>query len=100
MRIALQITLAVLTVFGFYFLLKVFNDAVFPQRSMLTAIMIDEKKQLESLDILLQEARSALSLRRRIAVLIPRNVLSKCNQAEKEELCETIDAFHAELYVI
>ena len=101
MGIILHIVVAALAVLGLYFLLKVIFSLIF-QSHTATAVIIEDKISLRSLDILLDDAKSAVlfSQRGRIVVLLPENVLSECDEGDKALLRETAESYGAKIYSI
>ena len=93
--------MAALAVLGLYFLLKVIFSLIFGSHTA-TAVIIEDKISLRSLDILLDDAKSEirLSKRGRIVVLLPENVLSECDEGDKALIRETAESFGAEIYAI
>ncbi len=102
METAFMITVAALAIMGFYFLLKIISSFIFASKSIAAAVMIDRKDQLRNLDLLLDDASSALFAirRRRLAVFVPNEIWSACDEIDKSLAKELIDRFGAELYVI
>lgn len=97
----LHIVIAALAVLGLYFLLKVIFSLIFGSHTA-TAVIIEDKISLRSLDILLDDAKSAImfSKRGRIVVLLPENVLSECDDGDKALLREIAESYGAEVYSI
>lgn len=102
MEIAFQIIVAALSVMGFYFLLKIISSLIFASKHIAAAVMINDKKQLRELDMLLDDASSALFAirRRRFAVFVPSEIWNICDEGDKKLAEEFIDNFGAEFYVI
>ena len=72
MRIAFEVIVAALAVFGLYFLCKVIGGWIFAPECIYATVIIERKDQIFDLELLLKEASSALfcTRGRRIAVLI------------------------------
>lgn len=102
MRITFQIIIAALTVLGFYFCIKTLASLIFTSKQIAAAIIVEGKRQIEDIDLLLTEASSALFAvrRQRIAVIIPEGVWNACNKNEKKFAEEMINNFGAELFFI
>ena len=64
--------------------------------------MIERKEQLRELDLLLDEASSALlaTRRRRIAVFVPDEIWKSCDDSSKSLAKELTDHLGAEFYII
>lgn len=101
MHISLQIIIAALSVAGFYFCLKTMASLIFTNRQIAVAVIIDDKIQLSDLDMLLQDASSALfaTRRRRIAVFVPPQIWNECQDCEKALFIELAERFDAEIYL-
>ena len=102
MRITFQIIIAALTVLGFYFCIKTLASLIFTSKQIAAAIIVEGKRQIEDIDLLLTEASSALFAvrRQRIAVIISKGVWNACNKNEKKFAEEMINNFGAELFFI
>lgn len=102
METAFMITVAALAILGFYFLLKIISSLIFASKSIAAAVIIDDKKQLRNLDLLFDDASSALfaTRRRRIALFVPYAVWSACDEGDKKLAEDLIDRFGAEFYII
>ena len=101
MYLLVQIIVSALAVLGFYFLLKVIVGRLFSGRYIATAVIVERIEQLESLDIMISEALSAVvfSRGRRVAVIVPRELLDACSQSERKKITEIADDFGAEIYI-
>lgn len=101
MNLALQIITAALAVLGFYFLLKIVSQALFSDKNITVAIIIDSKAQLKSLDLLLNNAASAIIVTRsrRISVFVPDDIWNACDEGDKTLAADMIYDFGAELHV-
>ena len=101
MDILFQIIIAALSVMGFYFCLKTIASLIFTSRQIAAAVIIEDKIQLYDLDMLLQDASSALfaTRRRRIGVFVPSNIWNECRDSEKALVKEFINCFGAEFYL-
>ena len=101
MDILLQIIIAALSVMGFYFCLKTIASLIFTSLQIAAAVIIEDKIQIYDLDILLQDASSALfaTRRRRIGVFVPPEIWEECRDSEKALVKELIDRFGAEFYL-
>lgn len=102
MDILLQIIIAALSVMGFYFCLKTIASLIFTSRQIAASVIIEDKIQLYDLDMLLQDASSALfaARRRRIGVFVPPDIWNECRDSEKAIVKELIDCFGAKFYLI
>ena len=102
MDILLQIIIAALSVTGFYFCLRTIASLILTSRQIAAAVIIEDKIQLYDLDMLLQDASSAIfaTRGRRIAVFVPPEVWNKCKENEKALFMEFINCFGAEFYLI
>ena len=102
MHISIQITIAALSVLGLYFVLKVIASLIFASKQIAATVVIETKKQLTELDLLLPEASSALfaARRSRLAVIVPKGVWNACSEKEKSFAEEMIDYFGAELFIV
>ena len=100
MHISLQIIIAALSVMGFYFCLKTIASLIFTSRQIAATVIIESKKQLYDLDLLLSEASTALfaTRRKQIAVIVPDDVWNACSEKEKYETKELTKFFGAKLY--
>ena len=101
MYLLVQIIVSALAVLGFYFMLKVIVGRLFSGRYIATAVIVERIEQLESLDIMISEALSAVvfSRGRRVAVIVPRELLDACSQSERKKITEIADDFGAEIYI-
>lgn len=101
MYLLVQIIVSALAVLGFYFLLGVIVGRLFSGRFIAAAVIVERREQLESLDIMISEASSAVvfSRGRRVAVIIPRELLDGCSESERKRITETADNFGAEIYI-
>ena len=101
MHVSLQIIIAALSVTGFYFCLKTIASLIFTSRQIAAAVIIEDKIQLYDLDMLLQDASSALfaTRRRRIGVFIPTEIWNESSDSEKALVKEIINCFGAEIYL-
>ena len=74
MRIAFEVIVAALAVFGLYFFIKVITGRIFADKEIGAAVIIDHETQLDNLDILILEASEALFCvqRRKISVSCPK----------------------------
>ncbi|MBQ9749317.1 MAG: hypothetical protein IJV87_01885 [Clostridia bacterium] len=101
MYLLVQIIVSALAVLGFYFMLKVIVGRLFSGRYIATAVIVERHEQLESLDIMISEALSAVvfSRGRRVAVIVPRELLDACSQSERKKITEIADDFGAEIYI-
>lgn len=101
MYLLVQIIVSALAVLGFYFLLKVIVGRLFSGRFIATAVIVERIEQLESLDIMISEASSAVLFARgrRVAVIISRELLESCSQSEKKKINEILDSVGAEIYI-
>jgi hypothetical protein len=99
MHISLQIIIAALTVLGFYFCLKTLASLIFTSRQIAASVIIETKKQLNDLDLLLPEASSALfaTRRKKITVIVSEVVWDACDEKERAFAEKIIDYFGAEL---
>ena len=102
MHISLQIIIAALAVLGFYFCLKTLASLVFTSKHIAAAVIINDKKQLRELDLLLDDAASALFAvrHRRIAVFIPESIWDNCDKSDKKLSYELAEEFGSEFYII
>ena len=102
MEIAFQIIVAALSVMGFYFLIKMISSLIFANKSIAAAVMINDKKQLSELELLLDDASSSLFTlrRRRLAVFIPSAIWNHCAEHEQNLAKDSIDKIGAEFYII
>ncbi len=102
MHVSIQIIIAALTVLGFYFCLKTLASLIFTSKQISASVIIESKKQISELDLLLPEASSALfaTRKKRLAVLVPKSIWNACDQKEKYTAREIMDYFGAELYII
>jgi hypothetical protein len=101
MYLLVQIIVAALAVLGFYFLLRVIVSRLFSGRFIAAAVIVERREQLDSLDIMVSEASSAIVFARgkRVAVIIPRDMIDACSQAERKKINETLDSVGAEIYI-
>ncbi len=101
MYLLVQIIVSALAVLGFYFLLKVIVGRLFSGRFIAAAVIVERYEQLESLDIMISEASSAIVFAkgRRVAVIVPRDLLDGCSESERKRITETADDFGAEIYI-
>ena len=101
MYLLVQIIVSALAVLGFYFLLKVIVGRLFSGRFIAAAVIIERREQLDSLDIMVSEASSAILFAkgRRVAVIIPRELIETCSQSEKKKINEIMDSVGAEIYI-
>ena len=101
MRLLFQIIIAALAVLGFYFILKVMSALLFSKSFVAAAVIIENRKQLESLDILISEASSSVvfSKGRRIALIVPRILLEECSECERRNMNEVAEDLGAKIYV-
>ena len=102
MHISLQIIIAALAVLGFYFCLKTLASLIFSNKCIAAAVIINDKKQLRELDLLLDDASVALfaARNRRLAVFVPQNIWTDCDEADKKLSRTLADEFGAEFYII
>ena len=102
MHVSLQIIIAALSVLGFYFCLKTVASLIFTSKQIAAAVIIESKAQLKDLDLLLEDASSALfaTRKRRLAVAVKENVWTTCNEKEKTFAKEITDQFDAEIFLI
>ena len=102
MHVALQIIIATLSVLGLYFCLKTLASLIFTSNQISAAIIIETEKQLNDLDLLLENASSALffARQRRILVLVHKNIWNTCSEKEKSLTTNMVDAFGATFIVI
>ena len=102
METVFMIIVSVLSIMGFYFLIKVISSLIFANKSIVAAIMIDHKKQLRELDLLLDDASSALFAmrRRRLAVFVPSEIWNLCTEQEQYLTKEFTEKFGAEFFII
>lgn len=101
MYLLVQIIVSALAVLGFYFLLKVIVGRLFSGCFISAAVIVERIEQLESLDIMISEASSAVLFARgrRVAVIISRELLESCSQSEKKKINEILDSVGAEIYI-
>ncbi len=97
-----MITVTALAIMGFYFFFKIISSLIFASKTLAATVIIDNKTQLRNLDLLLDDASSALFAirRRRLAVLVPKEIWSACDGKDKNLVKEHIDRFGAEFYII
>ena len=90
MHISLQIIIAALSVTGICFCFKTIASLIFTSDLISAAVIIENKDQLPELDMLLDDAASALfaTRRKRLAVLIPKNIWNNCTLETQERTCE------------
>lgn len=102
MHISLQIIIAALSALGFYFCLKTLASLIFSNKCITASVIISDKKQLRNLDLLLDEASSALFTvrRRRLAVLVPNSIWTNCDEADQKLAHTHADEFGAVFYII
>ena len=102
MHISLQIIIAALAVLGFYFCLKTLASLIFSNKCIAASVIINDKKQLRELDLLLDDASVALfaTRHRRLAVLVPKDIWTNCDEADRKLAHALADEFCAELYII
>lgn len=102
MHITVQIIIAALSVLGLFFAFRVLASLIFTSRQIAAAVVIESERQLRELDMLLNEASSALfsARRRRLSVLVPPSAWSTCDENTKSFALEIIDRFGAELYLV
>ena len=102
MHVSLQIIIAALSVLGFYFCLKTIASLIFTSKQIAGAVIIESKSQFYDLDLLVQEASSALFVtrKRRITVMIPQSVWESCDEKEKAFAKELTEHFGAEVFLI
>ena len=102
MHVSIQIIIAALSVLGFYFSLRTVASLIFASKQISASVVIESKKQLLSIDVLLSEASSALiaTRGRRLTVLVSESIWSSCTKIEKSFVWENIEVFGARLYFI
>ena len=102
MHVSFQIIIAALSVIGLFFCLKTVASLIFTSRQIAATVIIENKNQLTELDLLLPEASSALfaARRRRITVIVSKEVWNACDEKEKSFAEDLIDCFGAEIYII
>ncbi len=102
MHISLQIIIATLSIMGFYFCLKTIASLIFANKHIAAAVMINDKKQLRELDLLLDDASTALfaTRHRRLAVFVPSDIWAACDGQDQKLAHALADEFGAEFYII
>ena len=102
MHISIQIIIATLSVLGLYFCLKTMASLMFTSKQIAAAVMIESETQLDTLDLLLEEASSALfaTRERRLAVCIPANIWESCNAQSRKRAKEISEEFGAGFYIL
>ena len=101
MYLLVQIIVSALAVLGFYFLIGVVFGRLFSGHYIAAAVIVERREQLESLDIMVSAASSAIAFARgrRVAVIISREMLETCSQAERMHINDTLDSIGAEIYI-
>ena len=101
MQITVQIIIAALSLLGLFFAFRVLASLIFTSRQITAAVVIENERQLGELDMLLNEASSALYAmrRRRLSVFVQPSVWNTCDEKIKRFAVETIEYFGAELYL-
>ena len=101
MHISIQIMIATLSVLGLYFCLKTMASLIFTNEQIVASVKIESETQLDTLDLLLEEASSALfaTRRRRLAVFIPANIWESCGAQSQKHAKEISEEFGAEFYI-
>ena len=102
MHISLRIIIAALSVLGFYFCLKTLASLIFTSKQIFAAVIIDDLKQIKDLDFLLEDASSALfaTKGRRLAILVPSEVWSICDENDRSRAKSISDEFGAKIYFV
>lgn len=102
MHISLQIIIAALSVLGFYFCLKTLASLIFSNKCIAASVIINDKKQLRELDLLLDDASVALfaTRYRRLAVFVPNEIWAACDNQDKNLAHTLAHEFGAEFYII
>ena len=101
MHISIEIMIATLSVLGLYFCLKTMASLIFTNEQIVASVIIENEKQLYKLDLLLEEASSALfaTRERRLAVFIPANIWKSCNAQSQKHAKVISEKFGAEFYI-
>ena len=102
MYLILQISVFALAVFGFLCILKALFAAFFGDRAVLGAVVVENRGQLECLDVLCAEAESALifSGRRAWCILIKKELADDLCDEELATLFELADGTGMKIYTI
>ena len=100
MRIAFEVIVAAMAVFGLYFCIKVVAGWIFADKSIGAAVIIENKKQLDNLDILISEASESLFYvrKRKIAVFVPKIIWDGCETSKKAEVISLCFDYGVKLY--
>ena len=101
MHISIQIIIATLSVLGLCFCLKTMASLIFTNEQIVAAVIIESETQLDTLDLLLEEASSALfaTRGRRLAVCIPANIWESCSTQSRKRAKEISEEFGAGFYI-
>ena len=103
-QILLEVSAAMLAVFGFYCAMRMIADLFWNPRQICIAVTVQNKKDAEMLDVLLHEAYSAFFRKgRRIVVLLSCELMDgTVGSGEElfEQYVDLIDSYGAECYLM
>ena len=100
MRIAFEVIVAALAVFGLYFFIKVIAGRIFADKEIGAAVIIDHETQLDNLDILILEASEALFCvqRRKISVFVPKSIWNGYEAGKKAQVISLCHDYGVRIY--
>ena len=103
-QIFLEVSAAMLAVFGFYCAMRMLADLFWNPRQICIAVTVQNKKDAEMLDVLLHEAYSAFFRKgRRIIVLLSSDLMNGTVGTDEdlfERYSDLMQSYGAECYLI